>query len=256
MPPLPSISLIIPYRQRQANLITQLAWWKQQFETISLEAYEVLLVEVDETPSNWLLQALSDTPIRYIHCPCRGIFHKTKALNQGLQHAKGPFIAPLDVDLIPIADTLTRHLLIAERSPQLLVTGYRVMHTSETVDLAYLPTILEHATIAPEDQPTALWKHLVRAERFGVVPLFERDRLLSIGGWDEQFIGWGGEDQDIIERYLQHDRYLCRCPDLVYLHLAHDRNRQWAEAALVEQNRRHYYTKLQHRQTGTPHFPS
>lgn len=247
MPSLPfPVSLLIPYRQRQSHLTTQLAWWKRQFARSS--AYEVLLIEVDEKPSEWLRQALSNTPIRYIHFPCSGTFHKTRALNLGLQQARGRFVAPLDVDLIPIQNTLDRHLQIAERSPQLLVTGYRVMHASETVDLDGLETALEQATIAPEDQPTALWKHLIRAERFGVVPLFERDRLLRLGGWDEAFIGWGGEDQDMIERYLQDGRSLCRCPDLVYLHLAHDRSRQWSEAPLIEQNRQHYYTKLQHRQ--------
>ena len=34
------------------------------------------------------------------------------------------------------------------------------------------------------------------------------DRLLEISGWDEKFVGWGGKDQNIIERYLQDGRFL------------------------------------------------
>jgi hypothetical protein len=136
---------------------------------------------------------------------------------------------------------------MAELSPHFLVTGYRVMSSSLSVDVDDLATEIEQTSIAPEDMPTALWKQLIRQERFGVVPLFNQSRLVEIGGWDEAFVGWGGEDQDIIERYLDGGRFLCRSPELVYLHLPHEPNQQWTEAPLVEQNRKHYYEKMQAR---------
>lgn len=240
------LSLLVTYRARAHHLKTQIAWWTAQLDRV--EGCEILLIEVDETASAWIAAAIHGTNIHYLHCPTSGVFHKTKALNLGLQHARGQFVAPFDVDLLPISDTLSHHVRIAERSTQLLVTGYRVMCDAETVEVNQIPDLLEQTSIAPEDQPTALWKHLIRRERFGVVPLFERDRLLSIGGWDEEFIGWGGEDQDVIERYLQTDRFLCRCPDLLYLHLFHNRDCQWTERSLIEHNRSHYYRKLASRQ--------
>lgn len=69
--------------------------------------------------------------------------------------------------------------------------------------------------------------------------LFGRSQLLKIGRWDEQFIGWGSEEQDIIERYRQSGYYLCICPELCYLHLSHPPNEIWTETALVEQNKQH-----------------
>lgn len=241
------LSLIVTYRQRESHLQTLLAWWKRQ----QLSDCELVLVEADESPSRWIQSEIPSTNIQYAYLPCSKVFHKTKALNQGLALAKGEFVAPFDVDLIPVGNTLLHHLKMAQLAPHFLVTGYRVMVEQTTVDVEQLATILEHTSIAPEDKPTALWKHLIHQERFGVVPLFQKNHLLTIGGWDEAFKGWGGEDQDIIERYLQKGHYFCRSPELVYLHLAHEPSQHWTEATLVEQNRKHYYAKMQSRLQNT-----
>ena len=242
------LSLIMPYRQREVHLKTQLAWWNHRGQQEAVENCELLIVEADQTPSTWIEAAIAGTSIRYTFCPCDRVFHKTKVLNLGLSLAQGEFVTPLDVDHIPVGKTLLHHLHLAQSSPHCLITGYRMMRSEESIDLNAIPAALEAASIAPEDSPTALWKHLVRRERFGVVPFFERHRLIEIGGWDEAFIGWGGEDQDVIERYLRSDRFLCRCPDLLYLHLFHPPDSQWSESAFVESNRRHYYAKMQSQQ--------
>ncbi|WP_199336958.1 galactosyltransferase-related protein [Oscillatoria sp. FACHB-1407] len=233
------LSLLVTYRRRKSHLETQLNWWRAHPELAQF--CELVLVEVDETPSLWIQTAIRNISVNYHFCEGSGVFHKTKALNVGLSMAQGKWIAPFDVDLIPVGDSLTCHLRIAANSPSLLVTGYRVMSTSEMINVQELDAELVQAAIAPEDMPTALWKHLIRGERFGVVPFFQRDRLLQIGGWDEAFVGWGGEDQDVIERYLERDCHLCRCPELVYLHLWHDRDPHWTEPNLIEQNRQYYY---------------
>lgn len=207
------LSLIITYRQRQSHLITQIEWWKKPANKYLSSICEVILVEVAQLPSGWIQEHIQDTKIRYIHLPITGLFHKTRALNLGLQHAKGEWVVPFDVDLIPIGNTLEKHLEIAELSPRCLISGYRVMSAVGRIDVNNIPAVVEQTAIAPEDQPTALWKHLIRGERFGVVPFFGRERLLEIGGWDEGFVGWGGEDQDIIERYLDGGYYLCRAPE-------------------------------------------
>ncbi len=241
------LSLIVTYRQRESHLRTLLSWWKRQSALGQLGECTIVLVEADESPSTWIESEIEGTNIQYAYCPCAEVFHKTKALNLGLTLSQGEFVAPFDVDLIPIGDTLRRHLQMAISAPQFLVTGYRVMLEEETVNIEALDAVLEQTSIAPEDKPTALWKHLIRRERFGVVPFFNKARLIEIGGWDEVFIGWGGEDQEIVERYLQDRQYLCRSPELVYLHLAHELNRQWHEASLVEKNRDYYYVKRQTR---------
>lgn len=241
------LSLVVAYRRRESHLRTQIAWWKTQSTNPILLNCEVIVVEMAESPSVWIKQEIEGTNIQYAYLPEAGVFHKTKALNCGLAMAKGKFVAPFDVDLIPVKNTLMQHLQMAEISPQFLITGYRVMSNTLTLHINDIPTVLEQSTTAPEDMPTALWKQLINRERFGVVPLFKQSRLIEIGGWDEAFVGWGGEDQDIIERYLQTGGYLCRSPELIYLHLPHEPNKQWTEASLIEQNRNYYYAKMQAR---------
>ncbi|NJN04573.1 MAG: glycosyltransferase family 2 protein [Leptolyngbyaceae cyanobacterium SL_1_1] len=235
------LTLITPYRDRLSHLTNQLNWW---LATPRLDL-EWIVVQVTPDPEPTLQQTLQAHQVRYLHLACGGPFHKTRALNLALHQAQGDLIAAFDVDLIPLGATLQRHCWLAARSPQLLVTGYRLMAPTETVDLttAALKSALEQSTLGPEDQPTALRKHLLQGERFGVMPLFQRDRLLRLGGWDQTFVGWGAEDQDLIERYLTPDQALCRCPELVYLHLQHGPAPDWQVPSLIQRNRQHYYSR-------------
>lgn len=102
---------------------------------------------------------------------------------------------------------------------------------------------MAQASLGPEDQPSALRKHLLGGERFGVMPLFWRDRLQTLGGWDEAFVGWGAEDQALIEHYLTPQQALCRCPELIYLHLHHGPAAGWNEPDLTQKNRDYYYRR-------------
>ena len=237
------LTLITPYRDRLSHLKNQLAWWTKVQLQQTVEWVVVHLLPDFDQSANLVQQLCEQHQVRYLSLDSPNVFHKTKALNLALQQARGEWIAAFDVDLLPVGDTLVRHCQLAQNSPDFLVTGYRLMAASETVDLAQMASALEDSTLGPEDQPTALRKYLLKAERFGVMPLFCRDRLLAIGGWDEAFVGWGAEDQDVIERYLQVHQSLCRCPDLVYLHLQHRPAKGWNCEQLTAQNRDRYYRK-------------
>ncbi|MGC9502685.1 glycosyltransferase family 2 protein [Baaleninema sp.] len=242
-----SLSAIVTYRNRPTHLKTLLDWWTTQASPQLRRQVRWILVEADDIPSEGLETELAEVGVDYLFVENVGRFHKTRALNLALSQCGGQFVTPFDVDLLPVGDTLERHLELAQASPKLLVTGYRVMSPTETANVAEMSPTLEQCEIAPEDRPSALWKHLLRGERFGVLPMFDRRRLWEIGGWDEAFVGWGAEDQDLIERYLEDGRSLCRCPDLLYLHLSHPPTLQWRDAESSQRNRQHYYRKMQHR---------
>jgi predicted glycosyltransferase involved in capsule biosynthesis len=233
------LTLITPYRERLKHLMNQLLWWDQYS---GKQGVEWLVIELTPEPSLALQDILHSHQVGYLHLPCEGAFHKTKALNLGLKQAQGQWIAAFDVDLLPWRETFSRHIWLAQQSPSCVITGYRLMAVTETVDLEtlQLPS-LEAFALAPEDQPTALRKHLLQGERFGVMPLLRRDRLLEIHGWDEFFLGWGAEDQDLMERYLTPEIALCRCPELIYLHLHHEPVDNWNTPDLIQRNRDYYY---------------
>lgn len=239
------LSLITPYRDRISHLNTQLTWW-QQFPFKS--SVEWIVIELTDEPSEAIQKQLSQQSVQYFHIPCEGAFHKTKALNLGLAKATGKLVAAFDVDLIPIGNTLMQHCELTETSPNFLVTGYRLMAQTETVKMTELDAAAEAARLGPEDRPSALRKYLLKGERFGIMPFFWRDRLQAIHGWDEAYIGWGAEDQDMMERYLADGRSLCRCPDLTYLHLHHGPAEGWNAEELTQKNRTYYYEAKRQRQ--------
>ena len=237
------LTLITPYRDRLSHFKNQLDWWTKMQPQQTIEWLVVHLLPDFDRSANVVQQLCEQYQIRYLSLDSPNVFHKTKALNLALQQARGEWIAAFDVDLLPVGDTLVRHCQLAQNSPDFLVTGYRLMAASETVNLARMASALENSTLGPEDRPTALRKYLLKAERFGVMPLFWRDRLQAIQGWDEAYVGWGAEDQDLIERYLADGRSLCRCPDLTYLHLNHSATEGWNCADLTEKNRAYYYQR-------------
>jgi hypothetical protein len=242
------LTAIVTYRQRPHHLDMLLAWWTRRASAALRRCCQVVVVEADEQPTPGLAKRLAALGMDYQFFENTGVFHKTRALNLGLQWSRGQFVTPWDVDLIPVGQSLNAHLQLAKQSPNLLVSGYRLMAATETLDVDRVETVAKTAAIACEDSPSALRKHLTAGERFGVLPFFAADRLLKIGGWDEGFRGWGAEDQDLLERYLSSGGYLCRCPDLLYLHLAHPRESNWTEEASIARNRQHYYLKMKQRQ--------
>lgn len=242
---LADLTLLIPYRRRQASLLSLLKYLEINSFPQDWPELQILLLEGDQSPSISIQSLAQHLGLEYQFLDVGATFHKTRLLNYGLSLVKTAYVAAYDVDLIPLHLTvLRRHLWLAGASPALLITGYRLMLSIES--WPGYPALTELATsaqIAPEDQPSALCKHLVANERFGVLPLFATERLQKIGGWDETFLGWGAEDQDVIERYLGNDLCLCRVPELVYLHLAHPYPPDWYSSEGVERNRRYYYSK-------------
>lgn len=235
----PDLSLLIAVRGRenQVHSVLQIISGLPQFENGSLE---VILVELSGDPL--FADYASELGIMYINLPEDGIFHKSKALNIALRAAKGRLVAPYDIDLVPDKGVIELLCSLALESPSLLIAGYRLMSPlSEAASISEVAA--SQIYTATENQPSALYKHLVNGERFGVVPAFKSEVLRRINGWDETFIGWGGEDQDIIERYLAEGHTLALCPDLVYFHLDHERDSDWSEQSHVEKNRKYYSTE-------------
>ena len=167
-------------------------------------------------------------------------FHKTLLLNHALGESRGDFVIPLDVDLLPLFSISTLcSLLIA--SPQLIIGGYRIMSGHDPLSMNSCSISVPKP--APEDCSGAVYKQLMHGDRFMVCPAYKRLELLSIGGWDERFVGWGCEDQDVLERYCNSTMHICaRSRDLLYLHFDHSDQPGWNDPELVNANREHYYS--------------
>jgi predicted glycosyltransferase involved in capsule biosynthesis len=227
------LTLLLTYNQkRKDNLVELIDFFSKNDDDI-----QILIIEGSEKPTlknvKWL-----DPRITYYFVESAGIFHKTKMLNIGLSHAKMKYVIPYDVDLIPINSSLSLAVKLAEASPKILVTGYRLMCPDKHYD-----GNTKKLKVAQEDVGGSLKRYLLSAHRFGVCPVFNRSRLNAIGGWDEKFKGWGAEDQDLIERYCGSEFTVAKFQDLIYIHLFHEISAGWNDKQLTRNNRKYYKEK-------------
>lgn len=232
------LSLLIAYRNRPEHLRTFLRWFKR-VESLTNQV-QAVLVESDEQSSLDKSQVETFTNLVYHFDPCKGNFHKTRLLNLALNGASGRYTIAYDIDLVPLDFEFKKHIEIADKSDDLLISGYRINSQAKEFqerDFDLVWKYMHVGNIADEDlEEGCLKSQFLYGERFGVLPFFKRKELLKLGGWDERFIGWGVEDQDMIGRYLGNRRFLLKSPDLLYLHLDHGESEGWNDEKLTEKN--------------------
>lgn len=239
------LSLLTTVRGRSDHLCCLLSWLERIRRVEAWTDFELIIIEGDTAPRHKSITQEHDW-VTYAFEKQTQAFHKTSLLNAGLSMARGEFIMPLDVDLLPAQGVLQRHLALTMQSSGMLVSGYRVLLEDMPAPSQALPSseqLFEQArnrgleAISSEDGASALRKYLLHGERFGVSPCFPSSDLQAVGGWDEEYIGWGAEDQDIIETLHGRGRTLVRAADLLYFHLPHVFEEDWRIAELTAANR-------------------
>jgi hypothetical protein len=244
----PRLSLLSTFRgaARLPHLQLMLRWLARLRTAEQCTDFELLLIEGDAQPTVAALAAHYSW-VRYHHLPQPARFHKPPLLNCAARLARGQFLMPFDVDLLPGAEVLGRHLALALESPRCLVAGYRVQLPALWAVDAELPPgaalaagldVEDGRVLGPEDNPRALRKYLLRGERFGVCPCIPAAAYAAVGGMDEQFIGWGADDQDLIEKLCTQGLTLVRACDFIYFHLPHEHEKTWTDPELIAANRR------------------
>jgi glycosyltransferase involved in cell wall biosynthesis len=202
-----TISLIISTYNRPEALAKVLAGVTRQTRSPK----EILIADdgsADPTRTlidKWKNQ--SPVPVSHIWHPHQG-FRKTIILNQAISAAQGDYIVFLDGDCVPHAKFIVDHETLAEKG--FWVQGRRSFVISDHVE-NFDPGI------------TSIWEWLLLGRMSGAfkairlpAPIIRRgteqrgligcnmaiwrDDLVAINGFDETYIGWGGEDSDIGSR--------------------------------------------------------
>lgn len=183
------------------------------------ERYRVVVVESDSVP-RWR-RLVADACDAYVFAPDHGRFNKSWTVNVGVVHGARPaeLVCVLDGDILVDRDFVARAVERFRRP------GTQAHWPFE--DMLFLdPASSAHAVrtrcldAAPAPGHHRLRGVLLRRPPGGCVWLRE-DLFTRIGGMDERFCGWGGEDQDFVwrtERYGPMDRH---SDPLTHLH--HDR---------------------------------
>lgn len=221
------IDVIIPFRdptggQRLRNTIACLRALADQDPVDA--SVRVTLVEADTTDrSRASLAPLAD---RYLHVRKDGPFNKSWTVNVGLREARRSapaasrhVVCVLDADILVDRVFLTANLARFDTGEHRAHLPFRRVLAMDDAASSYAirrRLVAQAAAVELESLRGLLWR-----DSPGGCLWAEGGLMHEIGGFDERFEGWGGEDDDVTQRIAGHapfERY-----DDLLLHLAHPR---------------------------------
>jgi hypothetical protein len=208
-------SVILTYRQddggeRRANLDAVLA------RLAGLPGAETIVVEQDRAPT--LGPAAGTTRRSHVFAPNGGPFNKGWGFNVGARVARSAVLAFCDADLL-VGDSLDEALGLCAR-------GYAVAKPYvRMVDLGREESCAVREGRAAAIDGTRPGRESIgeRIVLCGGLFAIRRDAFVHLGGFDERFVGWGGEDDAMT---IKVERARLSCVELdreVALHLHHAR---------------------------------
>lgn len=174
-------TFIIAYRHkpdRISNLKRVVEW------ILGFNGVELIIVEQDSSPK---LPPFSLKGFKYIYTKSNLPFNKSWAFNVGTKHSTTNAIVFGDSDLIMDPNEFIGCL-------KLLETYESVNPYSKVIDLNGQENGLPIDQLKMINRPGRGETDIQKTPIAGGIIMFRKDALNKIGGWSEDFIGWGGED--------------------------------------------------------------
>lgn len=202
-----NFTYIISYRhssERLNNLKRTLEWIN------AFSGSEVIVVEQDKHSK------LKDMvlPCRHIFIRSNMPFNKSWGFNVGMKYANSGIIVFGDSDLIMDPQEFIK-------SVKLVDTYEMINPYSSVIDLNHQESNFPMEQIMGISRPGRGETDIQKVPLCGGICIFRRDAIQRIGGWHEDFIGWGGEDdfQSVkVKAFLNWHENKAKC-----YHLYHDR---------------------------------
>lgn len=204
----PTFTYIIGYRHKidRLNNLKRTLDWLNGFSNC-----QIILVEQDK-----------HTKISHLNLKCQHIFVKSNmpynrswAFNVGLKYANSNIVVFGDSDLIMHPDDFINAL--KSTSEYEMISPYH-----SVLDLSPQETNLPLEEIIKIERPGRGEVDHQKINICGGIAIFRKESIMKIGGWSEDFIGWGAEDdfQTIkVHQFLNWTEMKARC-----YHLYHSRD--------------------------------
>ncbi|PKZ42465.1 glycosyltransferase [Kytococcus schroeteri] len=224
----PSVTVVVPHHdspERLARLLQAL-----RHTTLPADRVDVVVAD-DGSPTAPVLPTDHPLRLRLVRQERRG-FRAAAARNLGAAAATGEVLVLLDGDMLPEPDCL-RVLAEAASGPvPTLVVGRRRHHDAAGWTPAAVTDWLTGHGPAPVTLPEPAWlaeglagtDHLRAADDasfryvISAVMAVPRAAFLALGGFDETFVGYGGEDWELAQRAWLAGWDLRHRPDAVAWH--------------------------------------
>lgn len=157
-------------------------------------AFECIVVEQSATP-----EIQSELPgwVRYVHTPVPYSdmpYCRSWAFNVGAQIARGTLLVLHDNDIFVPQDYATQLMARYEEGYEVINLKRFIFYLTE----AHTGRILSTGQLRLDEPPEAVMQNALAGGSLAIA----RPVYFAIGGFDEAFIGWGGEDNEFWERAL------------------------------------------------------
>lgn len=204
----PDISFVVGHRGRARlpNLLATLRSIAGQRDV----CLECIVVEQSAAPE---IEAYLPAWVRYVHTPLPTAdmpYCRAWAFNVGARLARGALLILHDNDLLIPQDYGRLHLGLLRQGWEVINLKRYIFYLSPQATQRACEASLAHAL---RDAPESI---LQNAEGGGSLAI-GREAYLAIGGFDEAFIGWGGEDNELWDRALTRRLYPFGYLPLVHL---------------------------------------
>jgi GT2 family glycosyltransferase len=218
---------------------------------------EVVIADDGSSPSvvDHLRQLIPDYdyPIRHLWRPKDG-FRLAETRNRGILGARGKYLIFLDCDFVVLPGTLEMHLQCARRG-RFVLSGYKYLDPEQTERAMNGPLNQEligrlDREIPGDDLVATQRKFWLRQPLFRLRLISARKQTLGgffsihrqdierVNGYDENFVGWGGEDEDLGIRLVRKGVFcIPRIHQARALHLWHPKelgSKSWRQGPNIE----------------------
>lgn len=194
-----------------------------------------------------------DFPIKHVWQEKNG-FRNAAARNNGIRHAGGDYLIFFDCDFIVLPQTIPHHLKRAQYG-KFIAGGYKNMDEATTrktfesnLTVDFLdrldkrfperPLIKTHRRFIKRTLLMRLYLASPRKQSLGGHFSIHKRDLERVNGYDENFVGWGGEDEDLGIRLVRagiHCRSAIRHAKVLHLwHPPAIRDRRWREGPNIQ----------------------
>lgn len=183
----------------------------------------ILVVEQDEKFNNELCQKLLDKKVSYQFLYNPGLFNRSWGYNCSVNLTRYDKLILADNDVVLDNNDLIKGLELLDSYS--VVKPFKKLYDLEESDTIQF--------INTNTNPINLGKKRVNLTA-GTLMMITRDAYLTVGGYDERFEGWGGEDDEMtlnLWKYINFKKLTYNEFGTNLLHLYHDRtvNDSWTQ---------------------------